>query len=161
ERRINVLSHVNYDINDDLSVWSQFLYARNSAFYPIVPNFNSGNLTISSQNAFIPASIQSIIAANNITSFTMGRSNIDLAPVAFGRDLTYGRNDDYDGSLGVKGKGRALSTDWTWDLSGQYDANEFLTTVGQNQINQNWLNSVDSVRNPAVGGVANVPVGGP
>lgn len=159
ERRINVLGHATYDLTDDVSVWSQFLYARSSAFYPIVPNFNSGNLTVSAQNAFIPASIQSIIAANNITSFTMGRSNIDLAPIAYGRDLTYGRNDDYDGSAGVKGHLNVLSTDWSWDLSAQYDAHLFVTTVGQNQINQNWLNSVDSVRNPTVGGVAGVPAG--
>ena len=110
--RENALMHAKYDITDDISAWTQFLYARSAEYYPIVPNFSAGNITVSSQNPFIPASIKSTMTADNITSLTMGRSNVDLAPVDYGRDLANGLNEDFDTSFGLKGKLGLLGTDW-------------------------------------------------
>jgi len=157
--RVNFLQHSSYDITPDLSIWTQLLYSKSDSYIPIVPNFNNGNITITNQNPFIPASIQAVMAANNITSLTMGRSNIDLAPVDDGRDLENGRNEDYDSAVGAKGQLGVFGTHWNWDVNAQYDSHLDETWIGQNQISQNWLNSIDAVANPAVGGVSGVAIG--
>lgn len=160
-QRDNALMHVKYDISNDVNAWAQFLFARSSGFYPIVPNFSAGNISVSDQNPFIPAPIKSIMSANNITSLVMGRSNVDLAPFDYGRDLASGINKDLDTSVGLKGKFGLFGKSWSWDVSGQYDHNLFTTIVGQNQITQNYANSIDSIANPAAGGVPGVAPGVP
>ena len=159
--RENALMHAEYDITDNLNVWSQFVYARTSSYYPIVPNFSSGNITVTSANPFIPASILATMQANNITSLTMGRSNVDLAPVDYGRDLARGGDQDFDSALGIKDKFDVFGQTWSWDTSVQFDHNLYSNSIGQNEITQNYTYAIDSVANPAVNGVPGVAPGVP
>lgn len=144
-------AHASYDISENLSFWSEFRFARTTEHYYVIPNYDNGDIVITQQNAFLPPSIKAIMVADNIPSVMMGRANYDLGTFDDGFNVLYGLNNDFQGSAGVKGKFDLFRTTWSWDAVGQYSSNEFYTTLGQNRIAQNWLNSIDSLISPTTG----------
>jgi iron complex outermembrane receptor protein len=145
---------VSYDILPEVTVWGDALYANDINFYYLIPNYNNaGDLPISRQNAFLPATIASMMDADHITSFNMGRANQELGWNGANATATVQRY-----ALGLDG---SFGETWQWHAFGQIAANNYYFTQRNNMKVQNFKNAVDSVVNPAVGGVPGVAAGVP
>ncbi|MHB1207523.1 MAG: TonB-dependent receptor plug domain-containing protein, partial [Rhodospirillaceae bacterium] len=139
--------HGEYDINDDTVFYAEAAYSyadvndRNQK--PI--NTGAGNqYTIYAGNPFIPASVQAIMTANKITSFTMGRYMLDYPDV---RIIT--RTRVARGSAGLKGK--IFDGDWNYDVSFSHgETNQLLAQTGLNKARQTYA-AADAVVNPNTG----------
>lgn len=141
--RQSVFSRIGYDVTSHIEAWGDVLFSRSEQAQNVIPNYNNGNLTISIENAFLPSSIRSLMSANNIQSFLLGRENIEL-----GFNFADGTNTTLRYGAGLKGK---LDSGWSWDTYVQYSSNEYYSTEANNRKEANWTNAVDSVINPANG----------
>jgi iron complex outermembrane recepter protein len=145
--RTSAFTRVSYDVNDKLTVYADVLYARTSTFYDVIPNYDNGDIVITQQNAFLPASIRQTMVADNIQSVLMGRTNVDMGGDN-GMNQANGLNEVGRYAFGVKGK---IAGSWTWDAVIQYTGNHYYDPTGQNRLTQNWLNSIDSIISPTTG----------
>jgi len=76
QRRQNAFGRVSWDLTDDIEIYGQDRSGHLSSFRTSVPVFYPGNLTIQSDNAFLPANIaQGLGGAPN---FKFGTFNGDL-----------------------------------------------------------------------------------
>src|SRR6185437_16320391 len=138
---------------DDLTVWGQAIVVSQVANSLVARNLDLGTLTIHNDNPFLPASVLSQMAANKLTTFTMGRFNSEL-----GFNYSNATNNYVSWTLGANGK---FGGNWTWDVTAQFAANTFDFHLKQNRNNPQWQQDIDVIANPAVGGATGVPVGAP
>jgi iron complex outermembrane receptor protein len=82
-RRYNVLARVSYDLNDDMKLTAEVRHSRFYDDYAAFADNSRGNLTIKSDNAFLPAAVKAQLAAAGQTAFTFGRFNADFATERF------------------------------------------------------------------------------
>lgn len=143
--RTSAYTHVTYALNDSASLYADALFSRATAFADQLPNTDTGNLTIRSDNAFLPQQIRDILAANHLTSFKMGR--LDTEAGVFATDVTT-KVQRY--AVGAKG---SVFGDWNWDLYAQLGRNNYDRFDSSNRITANYLNAVDAVVDPATGQV--------
>ncbi len=152
-KRQSAFLNASYDLTDNVSIWGQVLAIHNESWSPNVMNYDNNTLVIRSDNAFLPANVRALMAANNLTSFTFGRIDREL-----GLGASRGFVDDVLYSVGVKGKAFG---DWNWDVSGQFNDNEWDFVYENQRNNALWALGIDTVANPATGGVPGVAVGAP
>ena len=138
--RESAFGHVTFDFADDITGFVEGLYSHSEQFYDIVPSYNSGDITIRRDNAFLPDAVAEIMDANNLTSFTMGRTNRDT-----GFLTTWGETRVRRFAAGLNG---SMGGSWKWDMYGQYSRNTSRQVDGNNRLAQNWLNAIDSVIGP-------------
>ncbi len=160
---------LNYDVNENINVYSETMYARNTstAQYGSSGLFAFGTPSISCSNPLFNASelaalcSPATIAANQAT---FGGTGDRITIYAARRSVESGpRIDNYSSNsirevIGMKG---GWGEAWTYDVYGQYGISALSDNqggyLGQQQIN----NSLDVLPNPATGGVAGVAVGAP
>ena len=150
--RDNIYSTATYDIDSDTQVDLELMFSRSEGQDPNVPNYEA-SLAINRQNAFLPNNIAAIMDANKLTSFNMGRITLEG-----GDDFNTATYIYQRGSLGVHGK---VFGDWSWDVNGTYTKTIRSQKSYNNRNLAKWAQAVDSVANPAAGGVAGVAVGAP
>ncbi|HEX4271985.1 MAG TPA: TonB-dependent receptor [Rhizomicrobium sp.] len=153
--RTNLYTKLTYDLTPALQAWASILYSYDAETGTNVPNYDNGTLNIGINNAFLPASIVSQMKADNLTSITIGKENLqDLATVNVGetRYLRY--------VAGLKGAVPWVES-WNWDADVMYTQANWVDTSHYNRIVANWNNAVNSELNPAVGGVPGVAAGTP
>lgn len=145
--RENALLHTEWDVNSDLTLFGEGLFNRTytslAAQYP----YQTGTVqfTIFPNNAYLPASVKSVFAANpSLTSFTMGRFSPDIGDETVNTLEEVGRV-----SFGAKGH---INERWTFDasLAEQYTVNN-LDVI--EPINRNLYAAADAVVSPANGQV--------
>src|SRR5262249_45762649 len=115
--RESLYTHVSYDFTPELTAWAQMLIVHETAFSPNVPNYDNNTLTIKGDNPFIPAAVQTMMAANKLTQFTFGRVDPELG-LGQSKEYTY----DVLWDIGLNGK---IFGNWTWDLTAQYNSNQW------------------------------------
>lgn len=76
ENRKSLFGRVSFEVADWLNVFGQASYAKSENLGWLGVQLNQNNVTIRSDNAFIPASVRAQLGG--ITSFTLGTSNADL-----------------------------------------------------------------------------------
>ncbi len=151
--RETFFTRVSYDISDDITAYGELSILHHTASTPIIPSPDQANLTITNQNPFLPATVQNIMTANAITTFVMGRSNLELG---------YNNNTaQYYNVMWMAGLTGKLGKDWSWDLSAQYTSDSYHADFENLKDNLLWARAVDVISNPAVGGVAGVGTGQP
>ena len=139
--------HTEYDVNDDTQFYAEAAYSfagvDDREQHPI--NTGAGNqYTIYAGNPFIPASVQAIMTANKITSFTMGRYMLDYPIVHVITRTRVAR-----GSVGIKGA--FGGGDWNYDLSFSHgETNQLLAQTNLNKARETYA-AADAVVNPATG----------
>ena len=142
--RESLYTHVDYKLNDSITAYVEGSYAQSRSVSPTVSPF-AFPITIQSDNAFIPAALQSMLAANGLSSFDLWRVNRDMGTITAAT---------VEGSaqtvLGVKG---TLPYGWTWDAYYQYGRTDINTQQLNNLINANFAYAADAVVNPANGQV--------
>ena len=151
--RESLYTHVSYDLTPDITAWGQLLVIHETAFSPNVPNYDNNTLTISANNPFLPAAIKTLITSNNLTQFTFGRVDPELG---LGESQEF--NYDVMWDAGLKGK---IFGNWAWDLTAQYNSDQFTFNYLNERNNALWAQAINVVANPAAGGVPGVAVGAP
>lgn len=111
EERIAAFGRVSFEVTPSIEVFAQGSFNRynGKSFYQQTPNI--GNVTIRADNAFLPQSVRDALAANNLSSFTMGTSNAGIPPA--GSDNTR-KVERY--VVGAKGDLGLFSKDFKWDI---------------------------------------------
>ena len=141
--RTSAYSHVSYDVTDSTKVYVDALYSHATAFADQLYNTDTGNLTIRRENAYLPQSVRTIMATNNLPTFLMGR--LDTEAGVFNTDVTM-QVKRY--ALGAQG---SFFDDWKWDVYAQTGRNHYDRLDNNNRITANYANAVDAVINPATG----------
>jgi outer membrane receptor protein involved in Fe transport len=138
----NIFTRMSYQVTDDIEVYGQAAWSHLDSFSDSAPIFYPGNLTIKSDNAFIPASLQPTLLAAG-SSFAFGTMNGDLVvqhPTYDRRTLRF--------VLGGDGKFDAFDTSWKWDAYFA-DGLNLSTSVSGNTINTlNYQKAIDAVKGP-------------
>ncbi|UAK25910.1 TonB-dependent receptor plug domain-containing protein [Sphingomonas nostoxanthinifaciens] len=153
--RYSGYSKLTYDIGDRGHIWGSVLYSYDREIQTNVPNYNNGDLVIRADNVYLPTQIRAQMATLGLTSFTLGRENLeDKSTYNMGK-TQYAR--------GIVGADGALPffDRWKWDAHLAFTRDTFDSTAANNRVQSRFFNVVDAVANPATGGVAGVAVGAP
>ncbi len=142
EERISFFDRIAFDVSDALQVYGQASYNRyrGQSFYQQTP---STGVTIRSDNAYLLTqypSVAAAMAANGLTSITIGTSNYGF-PVP-GSDNT---REVYRYVLGAKGKFSLFDQTWTWDSYYQHGA-----TKSHEELTNTWNNARMALAQDAV-----------
>jgi iron complex outermembrane receptor protein len=142
--RYTVYSRLKFDFTDDLQGRFDVSFGHLRAHHDGT-EYRSTGLTITADNPFIPTSpdptlnIPAIMAANNITSFTLGKNFEDI-----GNPQITSTNSLVRAVASLKGK---LGGSWTWDAYYQFGRNDFESDTGNVIMNANIAKALSSVRN--------------
>ncbi len=143
-----LFTRASYDFTDNLSGFVQLSYSHNKSIGGDVLNFKVANFNIKADNAFIPAPIQAIIAANGITQFQMGSMFGDL-------DIVGNDSDRYTNRyvFGLNGKFAALGTDWSWNAYYQKGVSRTSARIFKSLRNDRFTLASDAVIHPTSGNI--------
>lgn len=140
QHRFQIFAHATYKLDDNISVWGEASYNSSHSYQIGAYPFENGTkfqFTIQNNNAYLPAAVAAIMAANPNATFTLGRYSSDLIPII---------NNDLDRTMrfagGVDG---AIDSRWTYDASLNYTrtAQYFDQT---DTINRNLYAAADAVK---------------
>jgi iron complex outermembrane recepter protein len=167
---------LNYDVNEQVNVYSETMFARNTSHANYGPSgaFAFVDATMSCSNPLFTASEQAVMCTptaiqQNHNYYPQLTGNDILVKIARRSVESGPRIDNYSSNsirevFGVKG---SFSEAWTYDVYGQYGITQLQDQqggfLGTPQI-ANALNVVPNPVNPGLPGqglVAGVPIGGP
>ena len=140
-KRGNIFGRLSYELADNFEVFAQGSYTESKSRGSVGNQWNFGNITIQSDNAFIPASVASQLAARNITSFSLGSLNQDLGPI-----IAITERSSWRAVVGAKGDFEALGSNWNWDVYGQRTVNDLYFEASVTNTSR-YRAAIDSVRN--------------
>jgi outer membrane receptor protein involved in Fe transport len=147
--RKNVYLHADFDLVEDASVYFEALYGQNiSSYNSAIPNAAASRaFTIYRDNAYLPQSVRDAMVANGLTSFRLGRVNLDWVDgVKAGQDSKV-----YRLVAGVDGE---LWGDWKYEAYLAHGRNARRISADKNMIYENAYRAVDAVLDPATGRIA-------
>lgn len=143
--RNNAFVRTSYDITDDFQLYLQYLYSiTKTTTFSGSPNRN--NLTIRSDNPFIPDGVRTVMQANNIASFSMGARFEDLP-----KGGVFNTRQYRDYTVGGNGTVEALQTAWSWNFYVKRSVSEASINVKNAVIINNLLAAVDVITSPTTG----------
>ena len=142
--RRNVFGRASFDVTDNVNVYTELMYSYTySHNAQVVPNLDNGDVTIKSDNAFLPTSLRNAMIADGIQRLQLGTFNGDM-PYLQGinqRELKrYVAGAEGDFHLG--------STDWKWDSFFSHSAQEIISKTPGDRINANYQRASDAVVGP-------------
>jgi len=142
--RTSAYSHLNFDVTDYTRVYVDALFSHATAFGDQTFNTDAGTLNIKKDNAYLPQSVKTILAANpSIASFNIGR--LDTEAGVFGTDVDV-KVRRY--AVGARG---SFFASWKWDVYAQTGRNHYDRLDINNRITANYANAVDAVVHPTTG----------
>lgn len=144
--RQSVFARASFDFSSSLTGYVEASYGHSSSEYPLaLPGVNIDTVTIRIDNAFLPASVRDAMAANSLTSFTMGRYSDDYAMVQ--AELSTEVRRFVAGLEGQFGGG------WSWDAYYTYGQSNVDIVGRNNRITANYNLAVDAVAHPTSGAI--------
>lgn len=151
DKRSAIFATASYQITPKIEASATFSWGQSRRVGISGVTFEP-SIRVSADNAYLPASIKSIMAANNLTSFTMGRIGKDTctsdpSQCYFIHDAS---NTVYRGVLALKGD---LGGGWTWNAYYEHGATDFVYSTRNQRIEANWARAIDAVVNPATGAI--------
>lgn len=146
--RSSAFTRVSHSIGDTVTAYAQFQYSQSHASNRNIMNWHFGNVSVSTDNAFLPAAVAARAAQAGVTNFLLGTLNGDIGPLFMDNTLTLNRYvGGFDGTLD------AFDATWNWDASYQMGMTRISANGGNNEIRNNYNLAVDAVRNPATGAI--------
>ncbi|MHB1204326.1 MAG: TonB-dependent receptor domain-containing protein [Rhodospirillaceae bacterium] len=143
EARQGFFTRVSYQVTDNFEVYGQASWNGTRTFIYCCPQFNQANISIKADNAFIPPAVAAQIAANKLTSITMGSWHADLPVIA-----TNNRRRVQRFVVGADGKFDAMDTAWTWDAYFQAGMSLSSSRVPYATRKSRFALAIDAVRGP-------------
>jgi iron complex outermembrane recepter protein len=137
---INAFTRAAFDLTDNITAYAEFIYGRSVTHSISVPYLQLGTLTISSQNAYLDPVTLARMQQANVTSFGYGTTNQSI-----GYSQYTLRKELKQGSLGLEGH---FGKGWSWDLSYQHGATNFLQQAANDPIAANYKLAIDAVTSP-------------
>ena len=141
-----------YRLSDSITASIQFNYGHATSVSSGTFTESPGTLVINANNAYLPASVSSVMAANGITSFNMGSTNINdmninnPSPSASLNTVGIPINDTYRSLMrGVFTLDGALGNDWGWNVYYQHGETRVDLRVVNDQNESNFANAVNAV----------------
>jgi outer membrane receptor protein involved in Fe transport len=143
--RYSGYGRISFDINENITAWTDLLYSRVVVTSDLAPNYDFANtaLTIQRDNAFLPQSVRTIMTNNGISSFRLSRINLED-----GASQNNSKTRALRFAAGLEGK---FGDGWSWDAYFQRSDNHFYQESVNNRKQANWLAGVDSVISPITG----------
>ena len=141
-----IFGRLSYDVTPDFTLFGEASWAGAHTIGENEPIFYVGNLTIQSDNAFIPAPLAAKLAAAGQKSFKFGTYNGDLPTWT---EQAYRAVSRY--MLGGNGKFNAFGSDWTWNATVQEDKTEQFFQAQGVTWKARYNMAIDAVVNPATG----------
>jgi iron complex outermembrane recepter protein len=140
---INALASAKYDVTDKVQLFAELSGGLSDTGGASQEARDRGNLVIRRDNAFLPASVRSLMIADDLQTITIGRVSNDTGKIKLDRD-----DGTYEAVAGITGH----FGPWTADASVQYGKNIYDLVFGPNNRKQNeFLQAVDAVVDPATG----------
>ncbi len=144
QNRQDVFTRVSYDVNDNVNVYAQAAWGHLGSYSSGAPNFFPGNLTLSTDNAYLPAEYRDTLeaaAGGGTTTFRYGTMNWDLDNFRAVYDRRVQRF-----LVGAEGDIDFAGTNWTWDAHASY-GKMFGTLKSKGAIDRTrYPKAVNSVR---------------
>ncbi|MCW2351122.1 TonB-dependent receptor domain-containing protein [Sphingobium sp. B12D2B] len=142
--RYVVRANLNYELSDSVGMFVEGSYGRSGSDYSgPMPRDTAVSgpraVVIQRDNYFLPAQVATIMDANNITSFVMGRSNPD-----FSSTQIVNFNSTYRIVGGLNGN----ISGWNWDAYVQYGQNKLESQIRNMRIQQNFIWALDAIQLP-------------
>jgi outer membrane receptor protein involved in Fe transport len=156
----------SYEFAPWLKASVQANYGRTDSANASVPLTRLGNVTIRNDNAFLPASIKTQMAALGLTTLTMGTTNLNNIPMNSHYTLKSVSNSlgiptaflERTLTRGVFTLGGDISSDWSWNAYYERGHVKFYQETTNNHINANYNLATDAVVAP-VGNAAGIAPG--
>ena len=146
EDRKSLFLRSSYDVTDNVNVFAQFSWASDIVYGICCPKYNPGNITIATDNAFLPASVRARALAANLTRLTLGSFHADLPMHASDNDRA-----NFRYVAGVEGSFEAFATDWTWDAYYQYGYTKTTNKAPLVSSRSRYTLAIDAVTHPTTG----------
>ena len=136
-----------FDFTDDITGFVEGLFARTRVEQKAGPSYgyNATAYQIYADNAYLPADLRARMNTLGLSSFPLGRWNLD-----FGIYRKTVVTETQRGVLGLNGR---FGDGWTWDAYYTHGENEVEFAGEGGMIVANLYNAVDAVVNPATGQV--------
>lgn len=115
ETRIGLFGRMSYEFSDAFKVFAQVSWNRTENEGWLGVQLNQANVTIRSDNAFLPQSIRDQMTTLGLSSFVMGTTNADL-PIR----KSVGERETQRYVIGANGSFDALGTAIRWDAYYQH-----------------------------------------
>ncbi len=145
--RYSAFAYADFEVNDQLTVFGQYLHGKTSILTPYSSGSFVGSpttLTIFQDNAFLPASLRQTMVTNNIASFTFRRRghSSDIGNGYYGDETTQhigtaGFNYELDNGWEVDGFYQYGKSTRTWDQYGLRVDRIFAATDAVRDANNN------------------------
>lgn len=148
EDRKGIFGRLSYEIADNVELFGQFSYNRMESLGVTSLLQNLGNVTILSDNAFIPASVKQQLDTLGITRFTMGTTNVDLPT----RKVDTERETERY-VLGISGNFDAFSRNVRWDAYYQHGVTRTMEMARDVTNNARLALAQDAVFDPDTGAI--------
>jgi iron complex outermembrane receptor protein len=140
-QRTNFFTRGSYDVTDNINVYAEASWAYTRATnHSVVPSFRQGNITVQSDNVFIPDHIQDIMSDGGISTLKMG-SWLQGGPEIGADNSRHLRR--YVG--GIEGDFTAMDTDWSWDAYYSRSGTHNATRSPGNILNKKFVAASDAV----------------
>lgn len=142
-KRWTAYGKASFDIDNDTSAFVQYLYGHGEATGQSTFHQETNIIIpVSGPNAnpFVPASIQAIANANNLSTITVGKQEEALGGYQFAQ-----RDTTWRIAAGFKGK---LFDDWSWDTTYIHGESPQSTPLLTNVLEGNYLQSIYAVAGP-------------
>lgn len=142
----NTFAHIDYEITPNVTAYVEGFYGKtnydeNGYLYYL----RQGNLTINADNAYLDPTLRDQLLASGKTSFTMGKSTINM-----GQPTSHNARDVWRAVAGLDGQ---IGANWKWHAYYTHGESTTDQYAYNDTIIANFLNSVDAVRDPATNAI--------
>lgn len=141
--RYTGFGRLTFDASDAITLFGEFSYNKVTSEY--LGLASAHQMTIRSDNVFLPAALRETLAANNVASIIVGRSVLDNARTVSNLDI------ETINALG--GFNAKLGGGWTLDGSFSYGRTKNRSTTSNNRINSRFNLAIDAIDDPRTPGV--------
>lgn len=161
--------HARYKITDNISASMELNYGKSFSENNSYVYNRLGNLPISSDNPFLPASIKAAmttpyiyLGTNNMnnmgtTGSTLVNNSLQSEAASLGIPVSTNRRQLFRGVFSLDG---SLGDDWSWNAYAQHGEARVHTVVINNVLKSNYNNAVDAVTVTAANvGTSGLPIG--
>jgi iron complex outermembrane receptor protein len=141
--RYTGFGRLTFDASDAVTLFGEVSYNKVTSQYLGLASANQ--LSIRSDNVFLPTALRQTLAANNVATITLGRSVLDNGRTVVDLDI-----ETINALAGFSAK---LGGDWTLDGSLSYGRTKNRSTASNNRITSNFNLALDAVDDPRTAGV--------